>query len=391
MGYLRKNGSKGIRNHLLVVYTVECASFVAKQIQELSGDLNIQVIGSGGCAPNDYITSMMHKLCTHPNVGGVLIISLGCENLDYRSLANHVKASGRPVENIIIQECGGTAISIKSGLSLLKKIGIEMSHTPVCEVAPEELIIGTICGGSDGYSGITSNPAIGLFFDHFISNGGTGIFEEGGELIGCTRQMAERSISEEVRHQVEAVLSKTVAYYAKMGNDSFSLGNATGGLSTIIEKSLGAYCKSGQSPIAGVIQPGDVPQASGLYFMDVVPDGDVKWGFPNVSDNAEIIELIACGAHIILFSTGRGSVVGSAISPVIKICSNTDTYHRLPDDIDINAGKILDEDSVLSDISMEIATHVESLVKGKQSKSEALGHAEFFLGYKYFNNDCQTK
>jgi altronate hydrolase len=201
--------------------------------------------------------------------------------------------------------------------------------------------------------------------------------------------MMERSISEDVGRQIEAVLEKTEAYYKQMGNDSFSLGNATGGLSTIVEKSLGAYSKSGKSPIKGVIRPGEKPPQAGLYFLDVVPDGDIKWGFPNVSDNAEIVELIACGAHLILFSTGRGSVVGSAVSPVIKICSNTDTFLRLQNDMDINAGKVLDGNFDLPDIAREIANLVGALIEGKQSKPEALGHAEFFIGYKYFRNNCR--
>lgn len=388
MGFLRKDGSKGIRNHLLVVYTVECASFVAKEIRIRSTDPDVQLIGSGGCAPNVYITQMMDKLCTHPNVGGILVVSLGCENFDYAGLVNNVRKSGRPAENVVIQECGGTTKSIALGLGLLKNIKDQMAHTQTCTVYTEDLIIGTICGGSDGYSGITSNPAIGLFFDTFINNGGIGIFEEGGELTGCIPQMMERSASEDIGQQIKAVLTKTEIYYKQMGHDSFSLGNATGGLSTIVEKSLGAYSKSGKSPVKGVIRPGEKPPTAGLYFMDVVPDGEVKWGFPNISDNAEIVELIACGAHIILFSTGRGSIVGSAISPVIKICSNTDTFVCLQNDMDINAGKVLYEDYTLSDISKEITNLVDALINGKQSKSEMLGHTEFFIGYKYFKNNC---
>ena len=389
MGYLRKNGSKGIRNYILVVYTVECASFVAGQIKLRSNNSNVQLIGSGGCAPNDYINAMMHRLCTHPNVGGVLVVSLGCENLDYIALTEAVRASGRSAENIVIQEEGGTSKSINRGLELIQSIEQETFHTPICDMAPEELIIGTICGGSDGYSGITSNPSIGVFFDRLIARGGIGIFEEGGELVGCTQQMAERSVSPIVKAEVETALKKTVTYYDEMGCGSFSLGNATGGLSTIIEKSLGAYCKSGQSPIAGVIHPTEQPQSSGLYFLDIIPDGAVKWGFPNVSDNSEIVELISCGSHIILFSTGRGSVVGSAISPVIKICSNTETYNHLSDDMDINAGKILDSHATLNDIANEIDTLVNAIIQRQPTKSEALGHSEFFLGYKFFNNKCQ--
>ena len=123
-----------------------------------------------------------------------------------------------------------------------------------------------------------------------------------------------------------------------MGYGSFAPGNAEGGLTTLEEKSMGAYSKSGSSPISGLIKPGDVPPRGGLYLLDVVPDGEPRFGFPNISDNAEIVELIACGSHLILFTTGRGSVVGSAISPVIKVCANPDTYDRMADDMDVNAG-----------------------------------------------------
>src|SRR5690606_17565043 len=189
-----------------------------------------------------------------------------------------------------------------------------------------ELVVGTVCGGSDATSGLTANPAIGKAFDALASIGATTIFEEAGELIGCERALAERAVSETVSTQILATMRKTIYYYEAMGYSSFSIGNADGGLSTIEEKSLGAYTKSGSAPIAGVVKPGECPSGRGLYLLDVVPDGEPKFGWPNINDNAEIVELIACGSHVILFSTGRGSVVGSAISPVIKVCANPDTY-----------------------------------------------------------------
>ena len=149
-----------------------------------------------------------------------------------------------------------------------------------------------------------------------------------GELLGCEYELARRAESASVGRKIVNVIHKADAYYKEMGHDSFSAGNATGGLTTIEEKSLGSYCKSGSSTIKGVITPGDKLLCSGLYLMDVVPDGKVKWGFPNPNDNSEITEMIASGAHLILFTTGRGSVVGSAISPVIKICANPITYRN---------------------------------------------------------------
>jgi altronate hydrolase len=169
-----------------------------------------------------------------------------------------------------------------------------------------------------------------------------------------------------------------------MGHASFAPGNAEGGLTTIEEKSIGAYCKSGDSPISGLIKPGDIPRNGGLYLLDVVPDGEPRFGFPNINDNAEIAELIACGSHVILFTTGRGSVVGSAISPVIKICANPETYERMSDDMDINAGKILRLEASVDEVGDEIYRKVLDVASGTQSCSESLGHQEFVLTYKSF-------
>jgi altronate hydrolase len=155
-------------------------------------------------------------------------------------------------------------------------------------------------------------------------------------------------------------------------------------LTTQEEKSMGAYSKSGSSKISGLLKPGDVPPRGGLYLLDVVPDGEPRFGFPNISDNAEIVELIACGAHVILFTTGRGSVVGSAISPVIKICANPETYRNMQDDMDIDAGRILDGIATIDKVGEEIFAAVLNVVQGQPSKSEALGHQEFILTYKQF-------
>jgi altronate hydrolase len=184
--------------------------------------------------------------------------------------------------------------------------------------------------------------------------------------------------------ELEASVAKAARYYATLGYGSFAAGNAEGGLTTIEEKSMGAYAKSGASPISGLIKPGDVPPRGGLYLLDVVPDGDVRWGFPNISDNAEIVELIACGSHAVLFVTGRGSVVGSAISPVIKICANPETYRRMADDMDVDAGRILEGEASLDEVGREIRDLVLSLAEGERTKSEELGHQEFILTYKSF-------
>jgi altronate hydrolase len=169
-----------------------------------------------------------------------------------------------------------------------------------------------------------------------------------------------------------------------MGFGSFAPGNAEGGLTTLEEKSMGAYSKSGSSPISGIVKPGDVPPSGGLYLLDIVPDGEPRFGFPNISDNAEIVELIACGAHLTLFTTGRGSVVGSAISPVVKVCANPETARRLAADMDIDAGRILQGEATLAEVGEEIHAKVLAVASGERTVSEALGHREFILTYKAF-------
>jgi altronate hydrolase len=217
-----------------------------------------------------------------------------------------------------------------------------------------------------------------------IEAGGTAIFEELGELFGCEQHMAERALTPALGEEIRRAMIKATRHYAALDQSSFGGGNITGGLSTIEEKSIGAYAKSGTKPIVGMLRPGVLPPRPGLYLMDMVPDDVSKWGFANINDNATIVEQIACGAHVVLFSTGRGSVVGSAISPVIKICANPETYWRLADDMDVDAGRILEGRGTLAEVGQEIFDLIRQVAAGQPTKSEALGHQEFILGYKSF-------
>lgn len=383
-GYLRSDGRKGIRNTILVAYLVECAHHVAREVAMPFRDQDVHVIGFPGCYPNEYAETMMERLCTHPNVGAVLLISLGCESFNKYKLAHLVRQTGRPVHTIVIQAAGGTRKSIAEGQAFIAEQRTLLDLAETVPMAPGELVVGTVCGGSDGTSGITGNPAAGRAFDLLVEDGAACIFEETGELIGCEHIMADRAITAELGVELEASVGKAARYYATLGYGSFAAGNAEGGLSTIEEKSMGAYAKSGASPISGLIKPGDIPPRGGLYLLDVVPDGEVRFGFPNINDNAEIVELIACGSHVVLFVTGRGSVVGSAISPVVKICANPETYRRMEDDMDVNAGRILDGGATLDEVGREIRDLVLGLARGGRTKSEALGHQEFVLTYKSF-------
>jgi len=383
-GYLRADGRKGIRNIILVTYLVECAHHVARVIVNQSNNENVQLIGFPGCYPNEYSLKIMEGLCTHPNVAGVLIVSLGCESFNREQLADTVKASGRNVETLVIQQAGGTKKTISAGVEHVSQLLKGAKNFELVPMDIGELTVGTICGGSDGTSGIGANPAVGHCFDQLIEKKATCIFEETGELIGCEQIMADRAITPELGVEIMKSVEKAEQYYTVMGYGSFAPGNAEGGLTTQEEKSMGAYAKSGSSKIHGLIKPGDIPKQGGLYLMDVVPDGDPLYGFPNIADSAEIVEMIASGSHLILFTTGRGSVVGSAISPVIKICANPDTYRNLSEDMDINAGKVINGEASVQEVGDEIYQLVQKVAQGQQSKSEELGHQEFVLTYKKF-------
>jgi altronate hydrolase len=383
-GFLRDDGRKGIRNVVVVAYLVECAQHVAREIAMPMRDQGVHLIGFPGCFPNAYAARIMRQACTHPNVGAVLLVSLGCESFDRNALAQAIEASGRPVGTLVIQQSGGTQRTIDAGRAWIEQASRLLRSAPRTAMAIEELIVGTICGGSDATSGLTANPAAGRAFDLLIQRGATAIFEETGELIGCEQLMAQRAATAELGREIIASVDKAARYYRTLGHGSFAPGNADGGLTTIEEKSLGAYCKSGNSAIAGLIKPGDVPPHGGLYLLDVIPDGEVRFGFPNICDNAEIVELIACGCHLNLFTTGRGSVVGSAIAPVVKICANPDTFSAMSDDMDVDAGRILQQRGTLDEVAREIVDRILATADGAPTKSEGLGHQEFILTYKTF-------
>ena len=367
-----------------VIYLVECAHHVAREVAWPYRDRGVQLGGFGGCYPNEYSAEMMRSLCTHPNVGAVLLVSLGCEGFDRWRLRSAIEASGRPLHTLVIQQEGGTRKTIAEGRAWVEATLETLKDTPRAPLRLDELIVGTVCGGSDATSGLTANPGIGRCFDLLVEANATCIFEETGELIGCEEIMAARAVTPELAGILRASVEKAARYYTIMGHGSFAPGNAEGGPTTQEEKSMGAYSKSGSSKISGLIKPGDVPGRGGLYLLDVVPDGEPRFGFPNINDNAEIAELIACGSHVILFSTGRGSVVGSAISPVIKVCANPETFRRMGEDMDVDGGRILEGRGTLDEVGAEILQLTQAVAAGKPSVSESLGHQEFVLTYKSF-------
>jgi altronate dehydratase large subunit len=383
-GWPRADGRKGVRNYVVVAYLVECAHHVARRVADNWPDEQVQLIGFPGCYSSAYADRMMGQLCTHPNVGAVLLVSLGCEEFRRNQLVDKVRQSGRPADLVVIQENGGTRSSIERGRAWVDARRRELSATPTVPMTLADIVIGTECGGSDGFSGITANPSIGEAVDLLVDAGGTAMFEETCELIGCEEHLAGRAVTPELGDALRDSIRKADDYYREMGHGSFGGGNVTGGLSTIEEKSIGAYAKSGTRPISGLIKPASTPPRPGLYLMDPVNDGGMKYGIPNINDNQTVTEMVACGCHFILFSTGRGSVVGQAIAPVVKIATNSAMYRRMSEDMDVNAGEIVDGDATIQTVGREILERVIAGARGEPTRSEALGHQEFVLGYKTF-------
>jgi altronate dehydratase large subunit len=383
-GYPRQDGRKGIRNYLVVAYLVECAHHVARRIAVPYEDDGVQLIGFPGCYPSDYAHRVMTDLCTHPNVGAVLLVSLGCEEFQRRKLKAAIEASGRPVELFTIQASGGTAGTTQLGRAWVEAQLAALKAAPTVPFGFEDLVIGTKCGGSDGLSGVTINPAVGHAVDLLVDAGAAVMFEETCELIGCEEHMAGRAVTPDLGEALREAVRKADQYYSDLGHGSFGGGNIKYGLSTLEEKSLGAYAKSGSRPISGVIKPGVRPPHGGLYLMDTVNDGPVRYGIPNINDTQTITEMVASGCHLIVFTTGAGSVVGQALAPVIKGVSNSRVFTRMEGDMDVNGGTIADGFETVEDVGRHVVEAVVAAASGTPTKSEALGHQEFVLAYKTY-------
>ena len=386
-GYLRADGRKGIRNVVAVAYTVECAHHVSREIvqkfhDQLGTEVEVHLIGFSGCFANAFAEGLMEKLLTHPNVGATLLVSLGCEGMNKNRLARAVEASGRPTQVLTIQESGGTRKTVAQGVEWVRWAVEALRQQERVPMAMSELVVATKCGGSDGSSGLTGNPAVGHCYDRLVAAGAACMFEETGELIGCEYHMRDRAVTPELGEALVQSVARAARFFEAMGHGSFAPGNADGGLTTIEEKSLGAYAKSGTGPISGILRPGEAPPHGGLYLIDIVPDSAPRFGFPNPVDTAELVEMMATGAHMTLFTTGRGSVIGCALAPVIKVCANPETYRRMEDDMDVDAGRILEGRGTLAEVGREIFDQVVRVARGGLTKSEELGHREFVLAYK---------
>jgi altronate dehydratase large subunit len=391
-GFARKNGKPGIRNRVLVIYTVKCAEFVAQQIVSRSNSDDVELIGFDGCTDNQYAVNLLISMIRHPNVGAVVAVGLGCEYVQPEWLAKIAEDEDKPASWLFIQQEGGTTKSIDKGLSLVKDALKKLEQTPLADMTMADLVIGAECGGSDYTSGLAGNVVVGRFYDWLVDNGGTAIFEEIVEAVGLDKLLIERAANEQAAKELRYTYDKALDYCKSVRQYSVSPGNFAGGLSTIEEKSMGAVIKSGSRPIEGVIKVSGRPPKNGLWLLDSTPDPYwMQFGITNPNDNEGLMDLASCGAHIVFLVTGRGNVVGSAVAPCIKITGNSATYARMEGDMDFDAGLVLSGQCTQDELTLSLADMVANVARGTKTKSESLGHHEFFVPYKYQEKEVAFK
>ncbi|MBN1291125.1 MAG: UxaA family hydrolase [Candidatus Latescibacteria bacterium] len=378
-GWLRSDGQKGIRNHVAVVFTVECAEHVARKIAEpyTAGHNHVQLLGFDGCHSNEFVKRVFGALVINPNVYGVVVVSLGCETLRGEHIVEAAQAAGREVRFVSIQRDGGTTASVKKGRAFVEELLAKRGKAPRCDFYLSDLRIGSNCGGSDAMSGLASNPAVGVMFDMVIEAGGTCFFDEITEMIGCGDMAATRS-SNIVAEKIKEAIDRTIDIGVKLGTFGIATGNAEGGLTSIEEKSLGAYMKSGHKEIKDVIRVGERPQTPGLYLIDSIPD-DISRGHSPISDAEDMSNAAAAGCHMLVFTTGRGTPMGSALMPVIKLCGSPKTCEVMSENIDIDTSDVIYRSTTIDEMGLEVLNEVIKVAQGKLTCAEKLGHTELHL------------
>jgi altronate hydrolase len=380
LGFARPDGQVGIRNRLLVLFTVVCAEEVSRRIAYQVDDA--VVAGWRDCNADAGARQKMLRLAANPNVGAVLALSLGCENTDASSIVEEIRAAGKPVDFVSVQEAGGTKSAIAEGVRKAKTLLEQAASTPRVEIGLSDLIVGVECGGSDTTSGIAANPALGHASDRVVAAGGRVIFEETNELLGCEEMLVRQAASPAVAEEILAAIRIARDWGARWNVRAISAGNIEGGLTTIEEKSLGAVCKVGSTPIMSVLHGGEWerPETPGLHLLAPYYVRREGWtGGGTISDPNGVTELAACGAQIVVFTTGRGTVTGSGIVPVIKVCGNPETYARMSENMDVNAGSIVTGARTIAEVGDEILAKIQAVANGELTKNEELGHFEFHI------------
>jgi altronate hydrolase len=388
-GYRRATGKVGARNYIGVLTSVNCSATVARHIAEAAErqglldaypdiDGIVPITHASGCGMAgsgegfEVLRRTLWGTAANPNFGGVLLVGLGCEVIQIGRLkTDYGLDESDTFQSFTIQETGGTRRAIQEGLdrlaAMLPRVGAERRTT----VPASEITLGLQCGGSDAWSGVTSNPALGVASDRLAGLGATVILSETPEIYGAEHLLIARAASGAVADKLRARLAWWEGYTARNGavmDNNPGPGNKAGGLTTILEKSLGAVAKAGGSPLMDVVEYAEPISTSGLVFMD-------SPGFDPCSATGQV----ASGATLIAFTTGRGSAFGCKPSPSIKLSSNTEIYRRMEDDIDIDCGPIAAGEASIEAKGGEILDYLLEVASGRRTKSEALGYggAEF--------------
>jgi altronate dehydratase large subunit len=372
-GYRRPDGKVGVRNHVLILPTITCATQAAHQITQLVQG-TVSFIHQHGCAQVgvDYEQTFRTYagMGLNPNVYGVVVLGLGCETHQAKSVAGEIAKSGKPVEVISIQDHGGTLTAIAEGAKAAAKMVQDASAMMREQCHFNELIIGTECGGSDACSGLSANPAVGVVSDMVVNAGGTAILAETTELIGAEHLLAKRAANDRVAKRVYEVINAMEKRAILMGVDirtgNPSPGNIEGGLSSLEEKSLGASTKSGSTILQEIVDYAEHPTAKGLVWMDT-PGHDIE----------QLTGMVAGGAQVVLFTSGRGTPTGSPIAPVIKIATNTPMFQRMTENMDLNAGTIIDGEETVRAAGERIFHEIAAISSGKLTKAEILKQHDF--------------
>ena len=390
-GFRRADGRVGTRNYVLIVPTSMCASHEATQISMMSefmhynrekfpnvdGVVAIPHNKGCGCQDGSTLDVMMRTLSNyadHPNVGGVILIDLGCEktNLSFveKYLTKRETPIQKPVFKIGIQDVGGTEAAIELGLKYVQELLPEVNKCVREEVPISELVLGVKCGSSDGFSGISANPALGYCSDLLVRSGGTVLLTEVPEFCGAEHVLASRAKDAEIGRKIFRMVDWYKEYASKFGavlNQNPSTGNKAGGLLNITIKSLGAISKAGTTRIEDCVEYAEVPTKRGVNLMQGP-------GY----DQESTPGLVAAGATVVIFTTGNGTTIGNAIAPVIKLASNNRVFERMSKDIDISAGNIIEGTESIGEVGERVFEHLRQVASGDvAAKAEILKHREF--------------
>jgi len=376
-GYLRPDGLVGARNKLAIIYTIDYAKFVASEIaNKIPDSVPLGWSSARRTRRNEDVNTIV-GLGRNPNLGAILLIGQDNSVIPVSKIADGISKSGKPVEIIDLSAVGGSKEAIRKGLTLSKKLSAGQSRTRRTAHDVSNLTIGVKCGGSDATSALAANPAVGLVSDKVIDCGGKVLSSELTEMTGCEEMIRRRARNQRVAAKVIDTIEAAVDEFESRFGEEHSMmspGNISGGLTTIEEKSFGAVMKTGHRQLQGLIGPGAYPKKSGWYIVDGLVAKSIRHF--GLEADGEPTDFAAAGAQLTLFTTGRGSADGNGVSPLVKVCGNPQTYRNMSEDMDFNAGAILEGKISLQEAGSSLFKLVLEIASGSRSKSELLGHDE---------------